>query len=307
MDLLALVNHSAVSLAARTRRGGPAGDWTEAEAVLAMVILMFEDPSRLSGTRLTKHGEIRQHPAVTAAALAVGRTEDAVVLKVMNLRAKLTQGGRGMAHVAKVDEWVVEAFADHLDLLVLAGESVAGLVPYAGDVMSGLGRALTATDPEGGTETPVTSAMAHVVLRRGQGLFHNRVLANYAHSCAFCGLRSRIPDRPSHFLIAGHILPWQHSTPHSRLDAANGLSLCANHDRAFEWGFVTVDEDLRVVTSPGASEHYEPEERVRREILDLHGTSISRDSRYYVPPGKAYLDYHRSQVFDRRFRASQRT
>ena len=40
---------------------------------LTTLILIYGDPGKLGGTRRTASGESRQHPAVFAAALAIGK------------------------------------------------------------------------------------------------------------------------------------------------------------------------------------------------------------------------------------------
>jgi len=308
MALLDRVVQSARTLAARRRSGGPAGNWGEAETILAMAILVYADPSRLGGTKVRADGTTRQHPAVVVAAEVVGRTQDAVIWKVMNLRSVVTSGGRGAGHGSKVDRWAVATFGGHLDNLMTCLFVVADLVPGALDVYRllcgpGLDLDELLAEPEGDQpESRSTDRTASVVLRRGQGVFRGRVLANYDHSCAFCGLRSRRPDRNTYLLVASHILPWRDADDHQRLDPGNGFSLCATHDRAFEWGFMSVDQELRVMVSDHTQEHYEPYTKVRSEILDLHGRVIDRAPSGFVPPGRHYLEHHRDTVFDRRFR-----
>src|SRR3954468_14615734 len=92
------IQTSAVEVAQRVAAGRPPGNWREAEVVVAMLILVYADPGRLGGSKQSVSGEPLQHPAVRAAAAALGRSEGAVALKVMNLRAKLTGGHRGMSH-----------------------------------------------------------------------------------------------------------------------------------------------------------------------------------------------------------------
>src|SRR3954463_16151731 len=99
------IQTSAVEVAQRVAANRPPGNWREAEVVIAMLILVYADPGRLGGGRRSASGESLQHPAVRAAAAALGRSEDAVVLKVMNLRARLTAGHRGMAHGGRLDAW----------------------------------------------------------------------------------------------------------------------------------------------------------------------------------------------------------
>jgi len=287
--LLDRIHSAARAIAHRRATGSKIGNWNEAETIVAVAILIYADPSRLGGTKKLADGTSSQHPAVVAAAR--------------------TEGGRGFSRGSRLDVWAVETFAGHLNNLLACLFLVADIVPGVMEVyrlLCGPGidvNDLLAEDLPQGDERS-TERTAEVVLRRGQGVFRGRVLANYAHGCAFCGLRSRHPDRNTYLLVASHILPWRDADDHQRLDPRNGFSLCATHDRAFEWGFLGVDQDLRVMVSPGASEHYEPFERVRAEIVDLRGRELERAPKGFMPPGTSYLEHHREVVFDKRFRAA---
>jgi putative restriction endonuclease len=207
-----------------------------------------------------------------------------------------------------VEGAAVDRYAKHLDRLLLDATFVARHLPGADRaidaivsraIAAGVGGADSVLDNGPG---PETERIAEVALRKGPDVFRARVLANYAHTCAFCGLRSRLPDENSFLLLASHIRPWRNASAHERLDPRNGISLCAIHDRAFDWGFLTVDRDFRVQASRHAHDHYAPEERVRAEILDLNGRSLARPDRDYVPPAEPYLAFHRENVFEKRFR-----
>ncbi len=292
----------------------PRGDWTAPETVLALLIAVYGDPSKLGGSKPRADGTERQSPAVSAVASAIGRTTGSVVMKVMNLRTELTGGERGLSHGSKLDRAITDRYRHHLDMLVVDALIVAQHINGAMNAIDAVvPRAIAAgVDDDDGrhadymagdaSDAADTERMAQVALRKGQGVFRGRVLANYAHSCAFCGLRSRKPEDNSYLLLASHIRPWASSTGHQRLDPANGLSLCAIHDRAFDWGFLTVDEQHLIVASDHARDHYAPEERVRAEILDLHGTPLRHPARHFVEPGAEYMAHHREQVFERRFR-----
>jgi hypothetical protein len=144
---LGAIRVSAIAVAQRVAAKRPPGNWSEAEVVLAMLILVYADPGRLGGSKPS--GSRRsQHPAVQAAAAALGRSEGAIVLKVMNLRAKLTEGHRGMAHGGRLDTWVVETFARHLDALMSAAVVVAKHLPAAQAVLAALGPSRSARDKD---------------------------------------------------------------------------------------------------------------------------------------------------------------
>lgn len=288
-------------------------NWNEAETVLAAIVQTFGDPGRLGGTKVARDGSRSQHPAVTALARLLGRTEDAVVLKVMNLRQHFSGGQRGMAHGSGLDRWAAETFTAHPDELVLAAELVASVVPGAHEVLDTftprpMARDLFRLDEQPAVSDgvlPSTTVLKERAERRGQALFRSCVLSNFSFTCAFCGLKSRMPDRNSFLLQASHIRPWKDSDDRQRLDVRNGFALCAIHDKAFDWGFLTVDADYRIVTSSHAREHYEPETRVHEEILGLQGNPILHPDQHFAWPGDDYLRFHRERIFERRFRDAQ--
>jgi len=298
-----------MKVAQRVAANQPPGNWVEAEVVLAMLILIYADPGRLGGSKPSTSRK-SQHPAVRAAATALGRTEGAVVMKVMNLRAELTGGHRGLSHGGRLDPWAVKTFGHQLDSLMSAALIVAKHLPRARPILAALSqpRSVKGEDEDEALVQPVpsgpTDVVREVIARRGQSLFRGRVMANYDHACAFCGLRAKKPVRSSLLLNASHILPWRSATDHERLDPANGLALCGTHDRAFDWGFMTLDESLRIVVSNAVVQQYEPTPRIEANFLAFHGAVIWR-GRDFTPPHVAYLEHHRSQVFDRRFRRSK--
>lgn len=72
-----------------------------------------------------------------------------------------------------------------------------------------------------------------------QQAFARMVKDNYGWRCALTGISS--PE----FLIASHIVPWR-ADKTIRLDPANGICLSILIDRAFEYGFLVVHDDLKV-------------------------------------------------------------
>lgn len=305
MDVRHLLD-SARALAGRAR---PAPSWSEAETVLALAIAVYGDPARLGGTKVRRDGSTRQDPVVQRVAEAVGRTDDAVVLKVMNLRTILTGGERGMSHGSRTDMRVVEDYAQHLDDLVAAITVVEQAAPAARGTLEALTVVPSDMDVPGFPSEPhageplVTERLAWQAQRVGQGLFRSRVLRNFGHACGFCGLQSRKPESNSFLLVASHVLPWRTATSHQRLDPSNGVALCAIHDRAFDWGFMTLDDTLSIKVSAAAERHYAPQERVEAELLRFDGQPLREHA---VPPAEPYLAHHREAVFDRRFRQAAR-
>lgn len=84
----------------------------------------------------------------------------------------------------------------------------------------------------------VPDALATVKTRgSAQRVFAENVKSNYGFACAATGIRTR------EFLVAAHIVPW--SIDESiRLDPQNGICLSLIVDRAFEKGYIVIDDEL---------------------------------------------------------------
>jgi hypothetical protein len=83
----------------------------------------------------------------------------------------------------------------------------------------------------------VPDATATVKARgNAQRAFAEVVKADYEHRCAITGMRTR------DFLVAAHIVPWSKDQS-IRLDPANGICLSLFVDRAFEKGYLTIEDD----------------------------------------------------------------
>lgn len=81
-----------------------------------------------------------------------------------------------------------------------------------------------------------------VKTRKNQGFFREMMLASYNNQCAATKI-----NQPK-LLIASHIKPWSEDKE-ARLNPRNGILLNALHDRAFEHGFITFDDDLNLIRS----------------------------------------------------------
>jgi putative restriction endonuclease len=79
-----------------------------------------------------------------------------------------------------------------------------------------------------------------VRVRLVQRFFRGAVLASYGYRCSVC--RVSMPE----LLKASHIIPWSADVAR-QADSANGLAMCALHDRAFDRGLLAIDDDLRIV------------------------------------------------------------
>ena len=120
---------------------------------------------------------------------------------------------------------------------------------------------------------------AVINVRVNQGEFRNRLLQRYS-KCCLCGV-----DNPE-LLVASHIKPWAESEPEEKLDVDNGFLMCPNHDRLFDKGWISFDEEGKIEISDQLTKE--------NQIF----TNVSTDMRIDLTDGnKKYLKYHRENVF----------
>jgi len=93
-------------------------------------------------------------------------------------------------------------------------------------------------------------------------------------------------------LLASHIVPWR-ADQANRLNPANGLCLSALHDRAFDQGLITLEDDFTITLSEQLRQRGES---FAREVLwPLAGRQIELPERFM--PSVEFLAWHRQQVF----------
>lgn len=126
------------------------------------------------------------------------------------------------------------------------------------------------------------SKKAIVNIRINQGKFRDLLLKRYNNKCCLCAIKNQ------KFLIASHIKPWAKSEPKEKADINNGFLMCPNHDRLFDKGYITFDDDGKIIISDRLTEN----DRV----------SFNIDSSMYIElteRNKKYLKFHRENVFNR--------
>lgn len=125
-----------------------------------------------------------------------------------------------------------------------------------------------------------TSKKAIINARVNQGIFRELLLKRY-NRCCLCEV-----ENPA-LLIASHIKPWAESEPKEKLDVDNGFLMCPNHDRLFDKGYITFDDDGKIIISDKLTEN-------DRVFLNVN----SRMHIELTESNKKYLKFHRENVFD---------
>lgn len=202
--------------------------WTKEELILA-INLYVKLPF---GKMHSRNADIQE------LATMLGRSPSSVARKLGNFASfdpsLQARGIKGLANASKLDREIWNEFYQNWDTLFIESEkevakrkntSIEKLYQYD-------------------LETPLVGEeeMRTVKVRLNQSIFRKIVLANYDSQCCITGL-----NRPE-LLVAGHIVKWSQDKK-NRLNPKNGLLMNALHDRAFEHGLITIDEDYKVKIS----------------------------------------------------------
>ena len=93
-------------------------------------------------------------------------------------------------------------------------------------------------------------------------------------------------------LIASHIVPWRYDKD-NRVNPRNGLLLSALHDKAFDVGLITIEDNMTVRVS---RKHTVRNDGFFSTSIDIYdGHPIYLPDKF--PPNRAFLAYHREHVF----------
>lgn len=122
--------------------------------------------------------------------------------------------------------------------------------------------------------------------RVGQNFFRKAVLSSYDWRCCITGLA--VPR----LLVASHIIPWSEDAE-NRLNPRNGLSLSMLHDKAFDIGLITINEDMTVRVS--RKELVNDDAFYNAALLSYEDKPISLPEKFF--PHADFLAYHRKYIF----------
>jgi putative restriction endonuclease len=118
--------------------------------------------------------------------------------------------------------------------------------------------------------------------RRGQGVFRVN-LESIETACRLTGLLDR------RHLRAIHIKPWRKSSDAEKLDGCNGLLLSPHLEHLFCRGYISFSDSGELLVS----------RYLNPAVLDKWGLRLPRYVDAFRPEQGYYLDYHRTEVFER--------
>ena len=115
--------------------------------------------------------------------------------------------------------------------------------------------------------------------RVGQSKLRDELIS-LRNKCELCSIDKK------ELLIASHIKPWSKSLRNERLDINNVLLLCPLHDQLFDKGFISFDEEGKILISN------------ELKGIDLKDLNIIAEMKIKLPEeSKKYFKYHRENIF----------
>lgn len=139
---------------------------------------------------------------------------------------------------------------------------------------------------EGTEELKGKTKIREVKTRVNQNVFRQIVLANFNNKCAVTGFNN------TDFLIASHILPWA-KDKENRLNPQNGLLLNNLHDKAFENGYLGIDQDFKILICSDLRNSGDI--FVQNNFAAYHKKEIIRPERFL--PDIKFLERHMDEKF----------
>lgn len=202
-----------------------------------------------------------RNPEIIVLASQLGRTSNAVALKMANMVSlDPTIDRKGMDKVSKLDRDTWTKFMNNIDYyLETDGQNPSGFsdLPQAPYFVE--------------TERLGLNVKALGTQRRGQAFFREMILASYDRRCALSGI-----DEPS-LLIASHIAPWAAASSR-RLDPRNGICLNALFDRAFDQGLIAFSDELKILFAKNMKNETE------KKLRDSGNASLRHPSKFLPDP-----------------------
>lgn len=248
--------------------------WVRGELILAFNLYCRTPFGRLH----------KSNPDIIWLASKLNRTPSSIAMKLVNFAsmdpAHKARNVKGLSNASKEDRKIWDEFNSNWEKLAYESQlsfleinEKEGITTSIPDVID--------------YSSLKTEEFRSIKVRLVQNFFRESVLASYGSQCALCQLAIR------ELLIASHIIPWSEKAER-RADPTNGISLCALHDRAFDRGFIAIDDSFKVLVSNQIKTAL-PSPLHRIGLLEIEGTKVNLPSKFL--PDKVALNYHRENIF----------
>lgn len=123
-----------------------------------------------------------------------------------------------------------------------------------------------------------TEITAKTKIRINQSVLREYVLSLYNNECALCNINK------SDLLICSHIKPWS-IDDENRLNPSNAICFCVLHDKLFDKGYFSIDNNYRIIFGAKADS----------QIKGLmKGLRFKKPTDYL--PDTSFLNYHYDEI-----------
>lgn len=255
--------------------------WTRNELILAFNLYCKIPFSKIN----------YKHPLIIQLANIINRTPSAIAWKLVNfasLDETLKQRGvSGAKNIGKLDKEIFTEFTNNWEDLAFESELLFSqffnqkdskdidIIYEKEDLKNLLG------NKKGYYKE------SSVKIRVNQSFFRETILSSYNNKCCITGLN--IPE----LLVASHIIPWSKDEK-NRLNPENGLCLNSIYDKAFDRGFLTINQDYKIKLSSKIYE-YMPNNEIDNIFLKYLDREIILPDKFL--PNKGFLNYHFTNIF----------
>ena len=224
-----------------------------------------------------------RNPEIVRFAEAIGRTPSALAMKLTNIASldpAITSTGRtGLMGASANDRAMWEEMHSDWERFAVESQQAIETVRAREEPTDEI--------PQDTDEYPIGEDRAvQTTVRVGQNFFRSAVMSAYGGRCCITALS--VPS----LLVASHIVPWRHDKS-NRLNPRNGLLLSALHDKAFDSGLLTINDDMTVLVSQ--DNLVLEDDYFQKSILNYQGQQIELPEKF--APDPAFLSYHRERVF----------
>lgn len=248
--------------------------WTREELILAINLYC-----KLPFGRMHKG-----NPEIISLANLIGRTPDAVSWKLVNFASLdpslQARGIKGAENTSGLDKEIWNEFYQNWEELAFEGEKLRARFEKT-----------TLEKKFHIEENPLWKEGKEkdrlVKIRVNQSFFRTTILSSYNFKCCITGID--VPD----LLVAGHIVPWGKDKK-NRLNPRNGILINSLHDKAFEFGLITITPDYKIKVSSTLKQNSKDQE-LKKYFFEYEGKEILLPSRFL--PDKEFLEYHNNERF----------
>jgi len=211
-------------------------------------------------------------------ATLINRTPSALAWKLVNFASfdpsLQARGIKGAKNASKLDREIWDEFFDDWETLTVESEMLLLTKQHP-----------KSTEPM--FQEKVGKEKERVVKTRvNQSFFRSALLASYNNKCCITGISN------TEFLIASHIVPWSVDNS-NRLNPRNGILVNALHDKAFEFGFITITPNYKILVCSDLLKNNS--DNNIEYFHKYHNQDLILPSRFL--PDSEFLKYHNQEKF----------